>query len=447
MAGQELSFGLGDTIFALATAPGRAGVAIIRISGPDALRALREVAGDPPPPRVMSLRALRAVDISLPRAERDMIDRGLVVCFTSGSSYTGEDVCEFHVHGGQATVARLLSEFSGMHGMRIAEPGEFTRRALANGSMDLAQVEGLADLIDAESESQRTQALALTEGALSGTVNDWRRYLLEAISLLEATIDFADEEDAPVDVSERVGGILETLEQELENVLSGASFAAQVRTGFTVALVGPPNSGKSSLINAISGEDVAITSPIAGTTRDIIRAVVSLAGQRVEFLDMAGIRDTCDSVESIGVRRALHQAAAADLRLFLSAADTGPSGPEIDGLRQADDFSVWTKCDLGSGDADLEISVLENRGIREMLEMIRTRLLRNAEGSSLVARERQAHRIKQALFEVRKSGNTFANEICIYHLRSALSALDGIVSPIAVDDVLGEIFSRFCIGK
>lgn len=447
MAGQGLSTEFGDTIFALATAPGRAGVAIIRISGPVAAEVLEKIAGNIPAPRVMSLRALRAINSSLPRAERDMIDRGLVVRFEQNASYTGEEMCELHVHGGQATVARLLAEIGLLPGLRVAEPGEFTRRALSNGSMDLTQVEGLGDLIDAETESQRVQALALTEGALSETVNIWRQRLLEAIALLEATIDFADEEDAPTDVSEMIGDILQPLEQELEDVLCGAVFASQVRTGFTVALVGPPNAGKSSLINAISGEDIAITSPVAGTTRDVIRAAVNLGGQKVVFVDMAGIRGTRDCVESIGVDRALAQAASADLRVFLSSIDTDAGEAAIQRLKQKGDITIWAKADLGTGDADLEISVLKNSGVKEFLDLVGAQLSGRSEGSSLVARERQAQKLRQALLEVRKSGNTSAGEISAYHLRRAMIALGGIVHPIGAEDILGEIFSRFCIGK
>lgn len=427
-----------DTIFALATAPGRAGVAIIRVSGPAAMSALSALCGAPPPPRYMSLRSLVA--------DGDVIDRALVVCFEAGASYTGEDMCEFHVHGGRATVSAVLARLAGIGGLRAAVAGEFTRRALESGVMDLAQAEALADLVDAETEAQRQQALAVVNGALSSQVATWRQQLVTARALLEATIDFADEEDAPGDVSADVTTALKSVVGELDEAIVGLGTAALVREGYVVALVGPPNVGKSTLINAISGEDAAIVSAVAGTTRDVIRVATSLNGLPVTFLDMAGLRDARDEVEDLGVKRAIRHAQEADLRIFLSSADTAAADVRR-GLSRPEDLCVWSKADLGAGSADISISAASGRGVPQLLRMVAERLAPNAGGGALFAHARHRASLEAGRAFLLDAMASEAPEIAAEHIREAARSLDLLVGSVDVEDVLGEIFSRFCIGK
>ncbi len=306
-----------DTIYALASARGKAGVAVVRISGPHAFPAARALAGDLPAPRRAGLRRLTSADGAL-------LDEALVLLFEVGSSFTGEDVVELQLHGSTAVVRAVLTELSKQEGLRPAEPGEFTRRALENECLDLAQVEGLADLLDAETEAQRKQAVGVLSGALGDLAGAWRTDLIRAAALLEATIDFADE-DVPVDVSPEVNALLDTTLESLERETAGTRIAERIREGFEVAIVGRPNAGKSTLLNAMAGREAAITSDIAGTTRDVIEVHMELAGLPVTVLDTAGVRDTEDQVEAIGVARALERAKAADLRVFLlEGADDQP---------------------------------------------------------------------------------------------------------------------------
>ncbi|WP_373050624.1 tRNA uridine-5-carboxymethylaminomethyl(34) synthesis GTPase MnmE, partial [Thalassovita aquimarina] len=302
-----------DTIFALATAHGKAGVAVIRVSGPLAHSAGERLAGMLPDPRKAGLRLLRD-------GQGVRLDEALVLTFPDKSSFTGEAVVELQLHGSVAVVASVLRELGNMDGLRQAEPGEFTRRALENGRLDLAQVEGLADLIEAETEAQRRQALRVLSGDLGNRAEEWRRDLIRAASLLEATIDFADE-DIPVDVSPEVNELLDRVIASLSKEIAGVSAAERVRTGFEVAIVGAPNVGKSTLLNALAGRDAAITSEYAGTTRDVIEVRMDLAGLPVTLLDTAGLRETQDKVEEIGIKRARERAGLADLRVFLVEGD------------------------------------------------------------------------------------------------------------------------------
>lgn len=298
-----------DTIFALSTAPGRAGVAIIRISGSDARKALGHLNASIPEPRVASLRPLRSI-------EGVLLDEAVVLFYPKNQSFTGEQTVEIQCHGSPAVVTAILAELSHMPQLRPADPGEFTRRALGNGRLDLAQVEGLADLLEAETEAQRRQALRVFSGELGRLAEGWRSDLVRALALVEATIDFADE-DVPVDVAPEVRQLLEKTEKSLERQISGIHAAERVRAGFEVAIVGATNVGKSTLLNALAGRDAAITSEFAGTTRDVIEVRMDLSGLPVTFLDTAGFRETDDAVESIGIERARQRAERADLRVFL----------------------------------------------------------------------------------------------------------------------------------
>ncbi|SNT23689.1 tRNA uridine-5-carboxymethylaminomethyl(34) synthesis GTPase MnmE [Tropicimonas sediminicola] len=425
-----------DTIYALATAPGRAGVAVVRVSGSEAWAACRRLCGSLPGPRRAAIRPLRDAG--------ELIDEALVLVFEAGASFTGEASVEFQTHGSPAVVSRLLAALSGMDGLRAAEAGEFTRRALENERLDLAQVEGLADLIDAETEAQRQQALQGFTGALSRKAEDWRASLLRAAALLEATIDFADEE-VPEDVSPEVHEILADLVTSFRTEIAGVGAAEQIRHGFEVAIVGPPNAGKSTLLNRLSGRDAAITSEIAGTTRDVIEVRMDVGGMPVTFLDTAGMRETEDEIESLGIDRARKRAEAADLRIILGEDDLGVE------LRE-EDVRVAAKCDLGVVGSGLPVSGETGEGVSELLSLVSDVLADRVSGAGTATRLRHAEALKvssEALELAQEwlySGGDSA-ELVAENLRVAIRALDSLVGRIGVEDVLGEIFSSFCIGK
>ncbi|WP_281859615.1 tRNA uridine-5-carboxymethylaminomethyl(34) synthesis GTPase MnmE, partial [Litoreibacter halocynthiae] len=363
--------------------------------------------------------------------------------FAEGASFTGERVVELQVHGSPAIVSALLKLLGDMDGLRLAEPGEFTRRALENGCLDLAQVEGLADLIDAETEAQRRQAVRVFSGALGDKAEGWRRDLIRAAALLEATIDFADE-DVPVDVSPEVRALTSGVRSELDQMAEGVTAAERIRDGFEVAIVGPPNIGKSTLLNTLAGREAAITSSVAGTTRDIIEVRMDLRGLPVTFLDTAGLRDTDDEVESIGIDRALRRAEMADLRVFLVE-----NADEVLPLKVLqDDIVVRGKADqTGSG-----LSGLTGQGVPDLLEKVHAVLEHRASGAGLAIRER--HRIalqrasgalagcdREMLYGMDRA------EIAAEELRTAVRALESMIGRVDVESVLDEIFASFCLGK
>lgn len=428
-----------DTIFALASARGRAGVAVVRLSGPASWQAVERLAGSVPEPRRAGLRRLTW--------QGDVLDEALVLTFEKGASFTGEQAAELHLHGAIATVSAVLRVLSEMPDLRMAEPGEFTRRALENGRLDLAQVEGLADLIDAETEAQRKQALRVLSGAVGQRAEAWRRDLVRAAALLEATIDFADE-DVPEDVTPEVLALIDRVETDLRRELSGFGAAERIREGFEVAIVGRPNSGKSTLLNALAGREAAITSEIAGTTRDVIEVRMEIGGLAVTLLDTAGLRETDDTVEGIGIERALQRARAADLRVFLL---DGGDLPMLD--PQPDDIVAHGKADLGAvPKGQIGISGKTGEGISELVEMIAERLGRRIAGAGVVVRERHRRAIVTALgamesarFEVVKGSERI--ELAADELRRAIRALDSLVGRVDVEHLLDEIFSSFCIGK
>ena len=428
-----------DTIFALSTAPGRAGVAIIRISGTHAFDAAKALAGDLPSERHAALRTLRGADGSL-------IDQGLVLGFGQNRSFTGEESVEFQLHGSPAVVRAVLAELATMGGLRAAEAGEFTRRALENDRLDIAQVEGLSDLIDAETEMQRKFALQVFAGRLGELSEGWREAILHAAALLEAVIDFSDE-DVPVDVTPEVLDVVDRMLAEMKKEIDGVGVVERLRDGFEVAIVGKPNVGKSTLLNTLAGREVAITSKIAGTTRDVIEVAVDIDGLPVTFLDTAGLRGTTDEVEGLGVDRAVQRAELADLRIFLN----DESGPPADVAAQNGDISVHCKADLTPGRISA-VSGVTGEGVDEMVAQVASELTERLAGAGTASRQRHRqaiHAAYEALGRVQAilGEKNFAPELAAENLRGAGRALERLVGRLDVEDVLDRIFSRFCIGK
>jgi tRNA modification GTPase len=423
-----------DTIYALASARGKAGVAVLRLSGPAAHDAAVMLCGDLPPARRASLRRLVWNGVEL--------DQALILVFPQGESFTGEPSVELHLHGSLAVVQSVTRVLSGIPGLRLAEPGEFTRRALENGRLDLAQVEGLADLIDAETEAQRRQALRVLSGAIGRRAEEWRRKLIRAAALIEATIDFADE-DVPVDVTPEVMDLTHDVLVDLRREVAGSHAAERIRDGFEVAIVGAPNAGKSTLLNALAGRDAAITSEFAGTTRDVIEVRMDIGGLAVTLLDTAGLRKTADPVEQIGIERALERAKSADLRVFLE------SGEDVPGIMpMPDDITLPGKADVtGNG-----VSGKTGQGVPELIAAIGERLLARSAGAGLVTRERHRLAIERAIgamesarVEIEKGAARA--ELAAADLRIAIRALEALVGRVDVENLLDEIFSSFCIGK
>ncbi|MDP5353919.1 MAG: tRNA uridine-5-carboxymethylaminomethyl(34) synthesis GTPase MnmE [Paracoccaceae bacterium] len=428
-----------DTIYALASARGKAGVSIVRISGVDAWSALEGFTPELPKPRVASLRNLTW--------QGEILDQALVLVFEKGASFTGETSVELHLHGSQATVKAVMTALAAKKGLRLAEAGEFTRRALENGCLDLAQVEGLADLIEAETESQRKQALRVLSGAIGRKADSWRLALIRASALLAATIDFVDE-DVPVDVTPEVHGILNDLLVDLQAQVHGSQAAERIRDGFEVAIIGPPNVGKSTLLNVLAGREAAIISEIAGTTRDVIELRMDLDGLAVTFLDTAGLRETIDPIEKIGIGRAVERANSADLRLFLRSA-----GQEEASFvsAQSGDLVVWTKADL-AGVEGFQISAKTGLGVAELVAQIVKILKERTADASQLIRERHRLAVEGAIIHVKSALSELhyglsRTEIATEELRCAVRALDVLVGRIDVEQILGEIFASFCIGK
>lgn len=420
-----------DTIFALATARGRAGVAVIRISGPEAVAAAGRLMATVPEPRRSAVRTLRH--------QGEVLDEALVLRFAPGASFTGEDVVELHLHGSPAVVSAVLSAL-GQGGLRPAEAGEFTRRALENGRLDLAQVEGLSDLLAAETEAQRRQAMRVFSGAIGRKAETWRRSLIRAAALLEATIDFA-EEDVPVDVMPEVNALIDGVIADLRVEAAGARAAERLRDGFEVAIIGRPNTGKSTLLNALAGREAAITSEYAGTTRDVIEVRMDLDGLPVTLLDTAGLRETSDAVERIGIDRARSRAESADLRVFLLDKDGLPDGEQPG----PEDIVLRGKADLWEGD----ISGQTGQGLETLVNRIATILSTRVDMSVTITRERHRMAILRALTELDtlRSKGAISVDIAAELLYSAVRALNSLVGRVDVEDVLDEVFSSFCIGK
>lgn len=432
------------TIFARASGGGRAAVAIIRLSGPATAAAVVRLAGSLPAPRVASLRRLRDAD-------GETLDRAIVLWFPAPGSFTGEDAAEFHVHGGRAVVDGVLSALSSLEGLRPAEPGEFTRTAFQNGRMDLPEVEALADLIDADTDAQRRQALRQLDGALGRWASGLRDALIEALALAEACIDFSEEDDLVTGFAEELRCKVATVDGGIVAQLASAGRGEKLREGLVVIIAGPPNVGKSTLLNRLAGRDVAIVSAQAGTTRDVIEVDLDLGGHAVRLVDTAGLRDAADPVEQEGIARARARAASADLVLWLDDGLAGPSSrPGLPGL-------VWivaTKADLCSpapSGGDYKVSAATGEGIEELIAGLAAFASESLAGgeTALVTRLRHrqalaaAHRHLDAILR----NPALAAELVAEELRGALASLESLVGLVGVEEVLGSIFARFCIGK
>jgi tRNA modification GTPase len=423
-----------ETIFALSSGQPPAAIAIVRISGPQVPAALKTLSGLVPEPRRATLATLRDAD-GMP------LDNALTLFFPAPNSATGEDLAELHLHGGRAVVAAVERVLARQPGLRRATPGEFTRRAFAHGRLDLAEAEGLGDLLVAETEGQRRNAMALADGTLSRAVRRWRAELVEAAAAIEARIDFADEDDVPDDD----GGsarIIARLRREIEAMLE-APPAERLKDGIKVVIAGPPNSGKSTLFNVLVGREAAIATPVPGTTRDLIEYPVQLDGLPFVFIDSAGLRETEDGIERIGVARAVEAIGGADLLLWMGAPDECivPEAIRVHGMSDLVERAIMP------ASADLAVSAKTGEGISALRAMLVSR------GTSLLPREGEialAERQRQALSDCLHSlDTTGSSDILIVSesLRSARASLDRLTSEGGVEALLDVIFSRFCIGK
>jgi len=438
-----------QTIFALSSGRPPSAIAIVRISGPQAGAALGSLAGKMPAPR-------RATRVLLRDRNQQAIDDAVVLWFPGPASATGEDVAEFHVHGGRAVLASLFAALSAFAGVRAAEPGEFTRRAFENGKLDLTEAEGLDDLVHAETDRQRRQALRQLQGLLGDKARDWRAEIIGASALIEVGIDFSDEGDVPLELIAPARAKIEKLLGEIEEVLAAQGRSERLREGLVVAIAGPPNVGKSTLMNALARREVAIVSPHAGTTRDVIEVHLDLEGYPVTMIDTAGIRETDDPVEQEGVRRARARAAEADLVLWL-----------VDGQQEknpqrgaAPVWMVRNKIDLdpatagwprGQDTADYRISASRGEGLGELIAA----LVGFAEDffgpgvDALIGRERQRKLLQQTVASLQRSIAVMGEgeELAAEDLRMAAYSLGRLLGRVDVEDILDVIFREFCIGK
>jgi tRNA modification GTPase len=445
-----------QTIFALSSGRPPSAIAMVRVSGPQAGAALTSLAGKLPAPRM-------ATRVLLRDANQRPIDDAIVLWFPGPASASGEDVAEFHVHGGRAVLAALFAALSAVEDIRAAEPGEFTRRAFENGRLDLTEAEALDDLIHADTDRQRRQALRLMKGLLGDRVRDWRAQIIEASALIEAGIDFSDEGDVPGELIEPALVKIKALQSEIAEVLAAQGQSERLREGLVVAIAGPPNVGKSTLMNQLARREVAIVSPHAGTTRDVIEIQLDLDGYPVTVIDTAGIRETDDPVEQEGVRRALARAGEADLVLWMIDRQHEEARREA----SASAWIVRNKIDLESGAAgpgesangpgaaegrtEFGISADRGDGIQELMAAVvvfAREFFGSAEGG-LIGRARQRKLLQEATVMLHRSINVIdrGEELAAEELRGAAVVLGRLLGRVDVEDVLDVIFREFCIGK
>ncbi|UWU69112.1 tRNA uridine-5-carboxymethylaminomethyl(34) synthesis GTPase MnmE [Bradyrhizobium sp. NC92] len=445
-----------QTIFALSSGRAPSPIAVVRVSGSQAGLVLTTLAGRLPAPRQASRRLLRD-------GAGQPIDDAVVLWFPGPASSTGEDIAEFHVHGGRAVLAALFAAFSDIPNTRAAEPGEFTRRAFENGKLDLTEAEGLDDLIHADTDRQRRQALRQLQGLLGDRARDWRERIIQASALIEAGIDFSDEGDVPAELRAPAVKAIKALHDEIAKVLAAQGHSERLRDGLVVAIAGEPNVGKSTLINQLARREVAIVSPHAGTTRDVIEVQLDLDGYPVTVIDTAGIRETDDPVEQEGVRRARARAEDADLVLWLVEGGDAVDPEAMRSLRKSEDdrssSSVWivrNKIDLGgAGGAEpageFGISASRGDGIPELVDALvrfASEFFGTTEGA-MVTRARQRDLLSRASDSLRRSLDLVEDgeELAAEELRAAAYALGRLLGRVDVEDVLGAIFQKFCIGK
>ncbi len=436
---------MGDTIYALSSGAGRAGVAVVRVSGLGAGEALRVLTGKPlPEPR-------RAVTRRL--AHRgEAIDDALVLWFAAPASFTGEDVAEFHIHGGRAVQAALFEALAAFEGFRPAEAGEFTRRAVENGKFDLTRAEALADVIDAETEGQRKQALSQYEGTLAALYEGWSARLLKAVAWSEAAIDFADEE-IPDDCGQEAWTLATGIIKEIQQHLDDSRRGELIREGIYLTVLGKPNAGKSSLVNALARRDVAIVSEHAGTTRDVVEVRLDLGGYPVTVADTAGLREAAEGVEAEGIRRALARAESADFTLLvLDGSEAEPLAGLPGGILQGAALKIWNKADRSwpQERKGLRVSARSGDGISELLEQLTSLIharLENRSGAPVLTRARHRHALEEARDTLTRALEAPEAELMAEDLRLAQRALGRITGRVDIEDVLGAIFREFCIGK
>jgi tRNA modification GTPase len=442
-----------DTIFATATGAGRSAVSIVRVSGPQSRFLLeRCLSGPLPAPRHAALRRL------IDPASRDPIDQALVLWLPGPASFTGEDQAELHIHGSIAVRRAVLRMLSSQAGCRAAEPGEFTRRAFLNGRLDLTEVEGLADLIDAETEAQRRQALRQMEGALARNVASWRDRLVDALAACEAALDFADEDDVPGDVTSGVAERVASVGREVEAALAAAARGERLREGFQIVIAGPPNAGKSTLLNALARREAAIVSPVPGTTRDVIEVRCDLGGLPVTFIDTAGLRASDDPVEREGMARARERMRSADLVLWLTPLDgeitaAAAGAAEEEGLGRPV-LTVATKADLGDAQScsELLVSARTGTGMSALLSRVEAIAQDALTVGSDAVLTRERHRVVladvlESIDRAAIAGDDTAIELLAEDLRLALRHLGRMTGAVDVEEVLDRIFASFCIGK
>ena len=442
------------TIFALSSGPGISGVAVIRLSGQDTSKVIKLLTGkEPPKPRVATLRKINKINTS------ELIDEGLILWFPGPESYTGEDMAEIQVHGSKAVVDALHSSLSDIENCRLAEPGEFTKLAFQNGKINLLKAESIADLISSETEIQRQQAIKIMNGKSSDQFNFLREKLLKILSHVEAKIDFP-EEDLPNNILDEIKNNSDEVINKIKKILNDQKVGERIREGFKIAILGPTNAGKSSLMNHLSNRDVAIVSEIAGTTRDVIETHLNIDGYPVIISDTAGIRDSKDEIEKKGIKLSLNRAEEADLKLVVVDAKSPNFTDVLKGLLDENAILVINKSDLLEKDIDSEIkktnhvliSIKENKNIEELISKIKNNLKNKFLTSDdiLITRERHRQHLQQCLdhlknFNQKKEIKDF--DKAAEDLRLATRHLGMIVGKVDVEEILGSIFNDFCIGK